>query len=689
MKDGSIRALALHAGLELVWTDYAGQQHEVPLDTAEHILAALDLPCSTPGDVAHSLHSLEYDEPPTLATGVVGQAVTLPKNVSGGGEAARLILENGQSTDVSFDATKSGWQTAAIDIVGYHRLETSNGNTTLAIAPPRCVTVADVAKGKRIAGLSVQTYGLRSPYDCGIGDMAGVTTLAKSAAAFHIDALAISPSHAMFTADPTHFSPYSPSSRLFYNPLLADPAVLFDSAHVARAHTTAALGLAARELEAYPLINWPESSRAKLAVFRCLYEDFAASNLKTTASDTLAEDFQSFRQKGGPALNTHALFETLQGMRLQGDSRGGDWRGWPAEWRDPHSVAVTQFAEKNQQELLFHIFLQWIADRSLAAAQAEAKRAGMRIGLISDLAVGMSGSGSHAWMSQDDILGGVEIGAPPDLFNPAGQNWGLTTFSPRGFCKNGFSPFIATLRACTRHAGGVRIDHIMGLMHLWIVPHGAKASEGAYLTYPLKDLLRLTALESARQGSVVIGEDLGTVSEGFRDELKEVGIYGMSVLWFERNGPQFMARESWPAEAVAMTSTHDLPTVAGWWRGHDLETRGKLGRLSEKERTLRATDRKELWRAIKPKSAMSNSPPEAEEAEAVVDAAVDFLAETPSQLALLPIEDALAVDEQPNLPGTIDEHPNWRRRYSGDAVMLLAHPRVARRIAILAGRSAK
>ena len=183
--------------------------------------------------------------------------------------------------------------------------------------------------------------------------------------------------------------------------------------------------------------------------------------------------------------------------------------------------------------------------------------------MISDLAIGMSGSGSHAWMSQADILGGLEIGAPPDLFNVDGQNWGLTTFSPRALASSGYEPFTATIRACMRHAGGVRIDHAMGFMRLWVTPRGARPSEGAYLAYPLDDLLRLTALESHRHRAVVIGEDLGTVPEGFRDRLSQSGIYGMSILWFERNASRFKPPRRWPAETVAMTSTHDLPTVAG------------------------------------------------------------------------------------------------------------------------------
>jgi 4-alpha-glucanotransferase len=352
---------------------------------------------------------------------------------------------------------------------------------------------------------------------------------------------------------------------------------------------------------------------------------------------------------------------------------------------------VQNFAEKNEHEVLFHTFLQWIADRSFAAAQNSAKQAGMRIGVISDLAVGMNSGGSHAWMNQAGILGGLEIGAPPDLFNANGQNWGLTTFSPRALSEEGYAPFIATLRACMRHAGGVRIDHAMGFTRLWVTPVGAEPRDGAYLAYPRDDLLRLTALESYRHRAIAIGEDLGTVPLGFRDRLSQTGIYGMSVLWFERDGDRFKGPLRWPVDTVAMTSTHDLPPVAAWWRGRDIDVRAKCGwlRNAESERAVRRKDRATLWAAFASVNGDHGSLPDADEAPRVVDAAVKFIAATPSRLALLPLEDALGLEAQPNLPGTIDEHPNWRRRYDHDAAAILDAPDVRRRVATLGKRSAR
>src|ERR1700736_6013931 len=257
----------------------------------------------------------------------------------------------------------------------------------------------------------------------------------------------------------------------------------------------------------------PRIAGAKFALLRRLFDDFIGTG-NGQRTDTLTRDFAAFRAAGGDLLQLHARFAALHADRLAADPSAWSWRTWPAPLRDPNSAAVEEFASRHAREVLFHSFLQWLADRSFAAAQKAARAAGMQIGLIADLAVGMDSSGSHAWSRQSDILVGLDVGAPPDLFNARGQNWGLTAFSPRALVAGGFAPFIATLRAGMRNAGGLRIDHAMSLTRLWLIPEGAKPDEGAYLAYPLDDLLRLTALESWRHRALVIGEDLGTVPTG-------------------------------------------------------------------------------------------------------------------------------------------------------------------------------
>jgi 4-alpha-glucanotransferase len=690
MNDSSVRELARRAGVAVQWTDRFGKRHRVSLDTIRRILVSLQLPWQTAGDIAHSQRALANATIPPLITATCGRVIDLPWRMPDAPPRARLIGNDGAATDVLVRRTSRGIRLQGVKTIGYHILDIGQARTTLAVAPPRCIGIADVANRERLAGVAVQNYALRHAGDCGIGDMSGVTALARAAAARGLECLALSPVHALFAAEPSKFSPYSPSNRLFYNPLQADASVLGNE-RVARARTTAGVDLAIRELDKSSLVDWAVSTRVKMAVLRSLFEDFAATDLVANPAVGLAADFAEFCADRGEALQEHASFEALHEARLKADSEQPNWNHWPAIWRDPGSSAVRDFTAQNGREILFHCFLQWLADRSFANAQQRARTAGMAIGLIADLAVGMSDAGSYAWAHKDHVLSGLQIGAPPDLFNANGQNWGLTTLSPRALQMQGYEPFIATLRACMRHAGGLRVDHAMGFMRLWVIPQGATAAEGAYLAYPLSDLFRLTALESHRHRAIVVGEDLGTVPAGFRERLARAGIYGMSVLWFARNDKGFVPAHDWPRLAIAMTSTHDLPTVAGWWRGTDLDVRAGCGLLrdAQAERTIRSSDRQALWAAFKSAKVADGEPPAPTEISYIVDAAVRFVTKTPSQLALLPLEDALGLERQPNMPGTIAEYPNWRHRYNAEAVSMLDDSRVRNRIENLANRTAR
>ena len=311
----------------------------------------------------------------------------------------------------------------------------------------------------------------------------------------------------------------------------------------------------------------------------------------------------------------------------------------------------------------------------------------MPIGLIADLAVGVDAGGSQCWSRPDETLLGLSIGAPPDLLSPHGQSWGLVAFSPRGLVLNGFSAYIEMLRTAMRHAGGVRIDHAMGLARLWVLPDGASAADGAYLHFPLDDMLRLVRLESWRHRAIVLGEDLGTVPEGFQGKISAAGMLGMRVLWFERaQDLGFTSPSHWDRDAAAMTSTHDLATIAGWWTGGDIAGRERAGVApgAVQDWHDRARDRAMLWSAMRASGAAQGpQPPDADPGPAV-DAAVRHVAGAACGFAVLPVEDALGLLEQPNLPGTLDEHPNWRRRLPGLAADLLDDPAVAARLSAFA-----
>ncbi|HEY2020664.1 4-alpha-glucanotransferase [Paraburkholderia sp.] len=682
-----IVALATRAGFEVEWQDAHHNPQHVPENTLATLLDRMGLPCGNATQIRQSTSVLEAElsgrKMPPLMTATLGRGIALPAAAVKAGSHYRIELESGAIIDGRFTAPK-GEQAllAPIDEAGYHTLVINDLRITLAVAPPRCYTVADAwrtlhdgsADASRSAppvwGVAAQLYGLRRVGDGGIGDYTALAQLAQHSARRGAHALAVSPTHAMFSAQPQSFSPYAPSSRLWLNVTHIDAAAVF-GAEAARAALAAVQGGDAwAKYEDEPLIDWQNATPLKLAVLRKLYEQFNANERPQQSPRAL--EFQGFCERAGRALEDHARFEALQAAQL---AQGGDrhWRNWPDALRDPRSPEVEAFAEAHRDEVDFHLFMQWLAARGLSHAQHVAREAGMAVGLIADLAVGCDSAGSHAWSYRDDMLQRVSVGAPPDLFNQAGQSWGLTTFSPRAMRTQGFAAFIDMLRAAFAHAGGIRIDHILGLRRLWLVPEGESARNGAYLRYPLEDLLRLIALESWRHRAIVIGEDLGTVPPGFRERLDEHGIDGIRVLWFERatSGNGFKAPGEWDRFAAGTTTTHDLPTVAGWWRGSDITWRNRIGQTmaradgrdpEQAAQEERAEDHAALWRAFQQAgvAAPGVAPPAADNPP--VDEALAFVAATPCPLVTYPLEDLLALAEQPNLPGSVDEHPNWRRR---------------------------
>ncbi len=667
-----LNALARAAGIATRWRDVRGEDHDVAPDAMRAILAALDLPAATEAQARDGLGRLDAAQAglPPLCTAVAGRPVLLGLP---GEPAFRLTLEDGTVREGRARQERGLLALPAVDAPGYHALEVGPHRTALAVCPPRC---HGIAGGARPWGLAAQLYGLRRAGDGGIGDFPALSALATAAAARGADALAISPVHAQFSADVTRFSPYAPSSRLFLNVLHADPAALGVGAlRDALARTGGADAFA--RLEALDLVDWPEAASLRLRLFRAIFDAWDGDPA-----------FDRFRETGGEALESHARFEALHAHLYGADPSRWQWRDWPAGYAAPDAPGVAGFARDHAREVAFHAFLQWLADGGLAAAQSAMRDAGASIGLIADLAVGTDGGGSHVWSRQSEILRGVGVGAPPDIFSPLGQSWGISAFSPHGLKANGYGAFLEMLRAAMRHAGGVRIDHVMGLARLWLVPDGGSAADGAYLHYPVEDLLRLVALESRRHRAIVVGEDLGTLPEGFREQLDGTGLMGLRVLWFEQRGNRFLPPAEWSPGAVAVTTTHDLPTVAGWWRGRDIGRRAELGLFGDgdgtEQREERARDRPALWDALCATGAARGPMPGEPGAQEVVDAAARHVGTAACALALLPLEDVLALEEQPNLPGTTEGHPNWRRRMPAPAATMLDAPDVAARLGAFA-----
>ncbi|CAN0626613.1 4-alpha-glucanotransferase [Burkholderia multivorans] len=699
--DVPVATLARAAGLEVEWADASGVARRVGDDALGALLVALGWPCGTQAERADSAAALaeKAAAPPCIVTGDANAPLWLPPAVAPRGARFRITLETGGYVDGHVADKRGQRMLPPLATAGYHALDIGTRRVTLAIAPAYGRRFSEARRDRAQDGqwgVVAQLYGLRRHGDSGFGDFTALAMLAAQAARHGAHAVAISPTHALFPALPERDSPYSPSSRRWQNVAYVDCDAVPGVDRAPAPADTSALADA-------PLIDWPHVMPRKLRALRACFDAW-----RTHGGGADDEAFRRFRADSGPALDAHARFDALQAFCV--DHRiDPDWRRWPMPWRTPDSAEMDAFAHAHASDVTFHAFLQWCASRGLAGAQHAARDAGMAIGLLADLAVGADRAGCDAWVHGAALLRDVSLGAPPDLFNAAGQTWGVTTWTPDALRASGYERFVELLRTAFAHAGGIRIDHVQGLARMWIVPDGAPPCDGAYLRYPCDDLLRLVALEAARHRAIAIGEDLGTVPPGFRKRLAAHGIAGIRTLWFERDAAgEFRAPAAWDRDAVATTSTHDLPTVAGWWRGTDLGWRhAAVDRArdavpdssaaaepcavstSAGDAAVRATERAALWRALQHAGCVPYDrdlpPPDAPP----VDAVLAYVAQSPSALVMLPLEDLLALDVQPNLPGPPCGHPNWRRRMPRPIDTLFDAGACARIAAVAHARRAK
>lgn len=691
--DALLMQLAQAAGLQTVWRDVHAAARRVGPETLRAVLASMGLECQGPAQCAASLELLHKQDDSVEHTGLAlvhaGAALVVRAR---GSLHYRVQLEGGgRVMGTARDIGRGRAMIPAFRQPGYHHLEMGGLQCTVAVIPPRAPAVAALlrrqpARPPRSWVLGTQVYSLRRfPAD---GDRAGEVVLpgwqaggdftllgklAITAAQEGAAALAISPVHAMFVADPERYSPYAPSSRLFLNAMYADPAAVFDADLLQPWQG----GDAQAFVDAQGCLDWPTIQAQRLAQLRGIFDRFDAQQPAGWTNE-----FFEFRRQGGEALSAHACYEALHAHFASTLGPQHGWRDWPAEYQQPGTQEVREFAATHERELRFHAFLQWLAARSLCAAQAQA-RAVMPIGLIADMAVGTDPRGSHAWSRQEQLMTGVTVGAPPDLFQPRGQDWGLTAFSPWGLRRNGYAGFIETLRAVLAHAGGLRVDHVIGLARMWLVPQGACAAEGVYLEYPFDDLMDLLALEAWRHHAVVIGENLGTVPDGFDSAMERRGFLGMSVLWFEQEAgspPRFRPARQWPVSTMAMATTHDLPTLRGWWLSRDIEWRERHGEYSPEQaaqqRRIREQEKQGLWSALCDDGLADPKQPLPQEAP--VAAMLAYVASTPSTLLNVALEDLMGQQEQVNLPGgsggdLAAAHPNWRRTLAQPVEALLQH----------------
>jgi 4-alpha-glucanotransferase len=535
--------------------------------------------------------------------------------------------------------------------------------------------VPDWLKEGRCWGIACQLYGLRSERNWGIGDFEDLARFAEIAAAAGADFVGVNPLHALFFAAPERCSPFSPSNRDFLNPLY----IAID-----RAPGYAAMADALQppaEVRASQLVDYRAVGALKKKALERLFRIFAAN-----APDAESADFEGFLVERGQPLYLHALFEALsEAMSQQG--HGPTWHGWPEEFRHPGTDSVRAFAEEQAELVTFHSWLQWLADSQLRGAQARALAAGMRIGLYLDLAVGVTPDGSATWSDRTLTVPAARIGAPPDYFNEAGQDWGLAPLSPTSLVARNFEPYRNSLDAVLRRAGALRIDHAMSLYRLFWIADGFSAADGVYVRYPFHHMLRALARVSQERRTIVIGEDLGVVPPGFREVMRATEIQSYRVFFFEKRDDFFVPPHAYPREALACVTTHDLYTLAGWWSGHAIEVRHDIGmiaagelhllqdeRAHERRRLLGLLDDEGLLPAGMEEVLRGNAEAPRDLPQSVAVALHRLVARTPSRLFAISAEDLTGAIDQVNIPGTMGEHPNWRRKLSVDVEALPDHP---------------
>jgi 4-alpha-glucanotransferase len=681
-EDTTLARLAAHFGVEPGYRDARGDDHVTTPVTQRRLLGAMGVDADTESAAAISLSAAQSagGSSPLPAVLVVRSsdgrcAVNLESPGKAGQIAWRVELEyGGQRSGVAKAPSEVHAKTAGLQKTlrlelgelpwGYHRLHLPEfeASATLVVTPGKCWLPESFHQGIGLWGIAAQLYLLRSERNWGIGDFADLQQFAELSAERGCQMIGLNPLHQMILDSPEQASPYSPLTRLYLN-------VLYIAVPEAPGYTGAT---ALHELiesdefqtrlaacRATANVDYSGVVGLKLEALRILHNVF----IKSAPEDR--RSFETFRDENFVSLHRTSIFQALRQHFKAEDS---DWHNWPTEYRDAESEAVKRFAEEHAEEIGFLDWLQWVADRQLANAAETAKKAGMAIGLYRDLAVGCDRSGAETWTNPDAFLAGAQVGAPPDIFNPAGQNWGLPPFHPKALREEAYRSFIELIRANMRHAGGLRIDHVMGLQHLYCIPESCNPSEGAYVGYALDDLVGILALESQRHRCLVVGEDLGTVPDGFREKMTDANILSYRVLFFEQDWDDggFLPPEDYPRLALAVAGSHDLPTLVGWWEGRDIDLKERLGLYPSKDeppsqRERREQDRTSILEAFRKEGLLQGQGDISTEQFAI--ATHEFLARSGSMLVLPQLDDLFAEPDQVNVPATSLENPNWRRKY--------------------------
>lgn len=645
--------LATHYGIVGAYQDFDGRQVTVSGEAKRSLLAAmgveaqsesqaqallLDIGAAAQSRRCRPEHILASLEPASIAIkGACDWRLC--------DEGGREVLCGQAEGAIALPPLVSGIYGLELDYPG------GSEEATLIASPAQAPRLDDIAGSGRLWGVTAALYGLRSRRNAGIGDYADLGAAAEALAQNGADFLGINPVHAPGIAERDTISPYSPTSRSHYNIGLIAFDAIRELADFDR--YTRFLRENAREIKALrnaELIDYEAVRRMRACLLEMLFERYRTMRGRLEAG----RGFRSFAEERGESLRLFALYETIS------EAHGPDWRKWPASLKDPRAPGAVSFARQNEERVGFHCWLQWIADRQLAGAHEKAMAAGMALGLYLDIPVGSRPGGAESWTQPEAIAGGVSLGAPPDAFSPQGQKWNLAPYCPEGLKRSRYRPISRMLRTAMRHAGMVRIDHALGLSRsFWICE-----SDGAsgYVRYPLEALLAVIAIEAERSRTIVIGEDLGLVAPEFREKMQRAGLFGCTVMQFERDREgRFNDPRAWRAMSLGSFGTHDTPTFEGFRQARDIEWGRRLSRGSlEDPAEARAGRRHALARLF---GSMGISEASAGgDRISCVDKMHVALARSGSSIVAAQLDDVLGAVEQQNLPGTINEHPNWRRR---------------------------
>jgi 4-alpha-glucanotransferase len=696
-----IERLARLRGVGDAYHDYRGDLRYFTLKTRRDILRAMGCAVDDPVALAAELSELEVTRRrqllPAVATARgtrIGIDINIPAREFGASLVWTVNLEDGSRRDGVISTAdcpelwrgeiEASWVTRRrlqlpVDLPpGYHELEVKLAGVvtrcSLIMSPLECYEPPVIVQGGRLWGMAVQLYTVRSRENWGIGDFGDLKQLIRWLAPRGAGFIGLNPLHALSPADPLRSSPYSASSRHFLNILyIAVPAVPeFLECEAARARVNEPQFLdRLHELRAAHLVDYRGVADLKFEILELLFRDFCDRHLAQGTERAI--EFRSFVASGGALLQAHARFDALDHYFRATMATESGWLSWPEAYRDVNGAAARHFASTHSMQVEFYLYLQWLAHDQLIGAQALTRELGMPIGLYGDYAVGSNPSGSETWVDQTSYRMGAEIGAPPDPLALRGQGWGIPPQDPVVMETQRLQGFVRLIRNNMRYYGALRLDHVMSLFRLWWVAAGDSPSEGAYVHYPLQQLLTVLALESTRSACLVVGEDLGVVPDEMRRAMPEFGLYHYKVLLFEKDAGRFRRPDEFVRRALGTVTTHDMPTLRSYWEGRDIDLRRHLNlypsmEIQNEVVRERDQDRAALLAALNEQglAPMSPATPAEPFTPELANALHVYLARSGTVLVALQIEDLLGMVDPVNVPGTDQEYPNWQRKLTAD-----------------------